>query len=354
MAEAHSPFDEANDYLLGWLTPAARRNFETRLATDVELRRRVRDLQEGVLALALAAPPRAVPCDAWSNIEAAVVRPAQINFIFPFLRLNWLTSGLALAVCLAVGFFVHALWFAPEIFLVAQHSDAVITNLILPPPGAETIPLVASQESNVPESVVLETNKPVVVARAAGAPSPTPSASQNVSRGQQPLAPAKNAGRGQPRLSAPMLRAVLLAVARQMGGAAGNPPSSETSQPVDFVDLPGGGSGSTIALNEAAGNPLAPPLDFSALPPDVGNEIPMFAMGNDLVSTIDPATLPAAAGPVSVWAMAPDGLQSMIGTVGLGGNPTVITINNANTSAGFQYFIIIGGTNLLGRFPVPQ
>jgi hypothetical protein len=358
MAEPISPFDEANDYLLGRLTPDARRNFEARLATDAELRRLVRDLEEGVLALALSAPQVPVPKDAWTNIAAAIAPVLPRENIFSFARLNWLTGGLAVAVFLAAVFGIQSLWLksaGPEKNFIAQNSGPVESSPTNSSPAPENIPQLAVENLSVSnsESVATAPGKKLETA-SARVVNPLPAVANAASAVREPLRSASgdSSVRRAARLSAPMQRAVLVALARQLGltndtiAAAQNPP------PVDFVDLP------NVALNgspTAALTPLEnfPPVDLTTLSPNAGGDLPMFTADNNLVVTIDPATLPADAGPVTVWELDADGNQNLIGNFNLGANPTVVTITNADLSGALQYFVLIGGTNVLGRFPQP-
>ena len=355
MAEPQTPPDEVNDYLLGRLTPAARRRFEARLAGDAALRQSVRELAEGLVALALAAPPMKAPSAAWANIAAAVGRPAQKNSPLAFWKFNWLTGGLAFAGCLAFAFLIHALWFQPG----RPETKSVTANS-----GGNTSVMPATETALV--SVESATNKFNTAAHT-GKNSPTNSlggaaelfaVSESVPKVESSAALRLTSlggavAHGRARLSPKMQRAVLLAVARQIGWQAETSPvvdagaNSNGGAQVDFVDLTDASASPSLAL---AGLTDLPP-NFSALKIDPANEVPIVAWGSDLLVTLDPATLPPDAGPVSVWALDGDGNQGLIGTVNLGSNPTVITIRGADTSGRVTYFVTVGGTNIFGQFP---
>ena len=64
MPDLHSPENEAARYVLGELTAAERREFETRLAQSAELRVLVRELEEGAVALSMVSPRRRPPQEA--------------------------------------------------------------------------------------------------------------------------------------------------------------------------------------------------------------------------------------------------------------------------------------------------
>lgn len=355
MAEPHLPPAEVADYLLGRLTPAARRRFEARLADDAALRQSVRELEEGLVALALAAPQLKAPSAAWANIEAAIARPSR-NFIRPpFWKFNWLTGGLAFAVCLTFAFFIHALWFQTgrlENKSGAANSGGKTTVVLALEPGrAGTLPATDNFTSVAHTGGKPPTNSPVagkeLFSSTASAPNVGSSTALRLS------APGGAVAHGRSRLSPKMQQAVLLAVARQIGwkaetsSASASGANSDGEMQVDFVDLPDLAAAPVLAL---AGLADLPP-DFAALRMDPINEVPMVAWGSDLFVTLDPATLPADAGPVSVWAMDGDGNQRLIGTVNLGTNPAVITIRDVNTSGWVTYFVTVGGTNIFGQYP---
>ena len=74
MTDHPLPEDDSARYVLGELTSAQRREFEARMAQSVDLRALVRELEEGMVALSMASPPRRAPQEVWTRIEKAMDR----------------------------------------------------------------------------------------------------------------------------------------------------------------------------------------------------------------------------------------------------------------------------------------
>ncbi len=384
--------DQVMDYLLGQLTPAARRQFEARLESDAALREYVRELEQGVLALGMTAPSRDVPPEAWARIEAAVARQVRRETWLPFLRPGWLTGGWAVASLAVVALIAQWFWF---------HSSAGI------PPSPAANPVVAShlqikpaqpEETQVTPSPALTTSLPVEtpaesaqtaelrqkVARleaqlarlSQSVTQPPPAAVAAPARGLQ-LLPPVGVPRGTANLSPQLQQAVLLAVARKMGWTL-NPPASDAgtgasqdnAPAVDFVDLNAPTNAAAGALpTVTVSAPISTTTDsfaFAAAPPvsstpaettanpvtsninGYGGSVPMLAWGNQIMAAIDPGTLPTNSGPVTVWQMDGYGNGQIIGTVALGSNPTVV---NFSSDPSQSYLVTMGGTNIIGQFP---
>src|SRR5215475_11937904 len=98
MPDFHSTEDEATLYVLGELTAAERAEFEARMAKSVELRQMVRELEEGVGALATGLPRRRPPSEIWSGIEKAVSRQRKPDV--SWWRVFWRNGWAAAVVCL--------------------------------------------------------------------------------------------------------------------------------------------------------------------------------------------------------------------------------------------------------------
>lgn len=362
MAEPVSPTDEVNDYLLGRLTPAARRKFEARLEQDAELRREVRALEEGVLALAMSAPRREPPRTAWLLVEAAVARSARWNGGLPFWKMKWLANGWAMAGCLAAAFFIHAFWFrpaAPPLPPLSSVAANTVETKINPVAGAEQKIIFTSvdEAGQVPKFFPgVKTNLPAA-ARVAQMQLPSQTA-VGPKQGLELVSLAASARSGRTRLSREMRQAILLAVARQLGWSRSGEVAAD-ERPVDFVDLPNSDQTDTLPTFAAAdpaglADVISPanfaPLVDAGLPADL---IPILAWDGNVFAAIDPSTLPAGSRTLSVWSVDGGGNTNFLGAVALGGNPTILNINNADTTGGMHYYLTVGGTNIIGQYPPP-
>jgi anti-sigma-K factor RskA len=69
MAEIDPIEEKALPYVLDELSETEAREFERRMEGSAELAERVRELEEGAAAVALACPPKRLPKQIWNNIE---------------------------------------------------------------------------------------------------------------------------------------------------------------------------------------------------------------------------------------------------------------------------------------------
>jgi hypothetical protein len=108
MSDFESITDKATDYVLDELPPAERDEFETLLEQSPELRAHVRDLEEGALALATAAPAALPPKNAWTEIQRVIARDQSRqrarNIVTAIFKNGWAAA----AACL-VGWLIYAL-----------------------------------------------------------------------------------------------------------------------------------------------------------------------------------------------------------------------------------------------------
>ncbi len=124
MIDSSLPEGEWDDYPLGQTSGSERRRFETRLATDPGLRTLARELEEGMLALALSAPQRPAPPQAWHNIQAAI-NPRQNWNLWLFLAgLKWAARGRIAAACLTTVCILHFVSPQPATTRVAEAAPA--------------------------------------------------------------------------------------------------------------------------------------------------------------------------------------------------------------------------------------
>jgi hypothetical protein len=378
MAEPNSPPDEASDYLLGRLAPAARRAFETRLAQDAGLRQLVCELEKGLLALALTAPQLAPPREAWTHIEAAVAGRPLAKIWRSFFQLKRLVNGWAVAGCLALALLIHIFWFHPPtrgpgssaLNSGENKTGGIVASARTPAP----VPGPATRNpSGTPAVSVGQTSLTAVVQPHGGRTNLVLPDQNNLAAGVGPPVLKPQAGdeetaalnelkgilfddaQADPnhaRLSPRMQQAVLQAVALEMGATpdASTPVGGEL---VDFVEVPNS-TFPVVTPTPTFTDSAAAPVDLAALPVDANSSLPMFAWDNNIFVPVDPSTLPAGSGPVTVWLVDGEGNQSILGIVYLGSNPTIININHANTSGSWHYYVTIGGTNILGQFPPRQ
>src|SRR5687767_5906238 len=97
--------EKASLYVMGELSEADRRDFESQMLHSPELQQLVRDLEEGAVAVALACPPRRPPPFLGRAIEQAIEEDRRK--IIPIFTAQTLRNAgwAAAAACLAVWFF---------------------------------------------------------------------------------------------------------------------------------------------------------------------------------------------------------------------------------------------------------
>jgi len=100
---------------------------------------------------------------------------------------------------------------------------------------------------------------------------------------------------------------------------------------MDYVEFPNPiAAASTGPVQLSFGNGATPAGAMSAvvapstLSGGPSESVSMFPSGNDLVVAIDPATLPANIGPITIWVEDIGGIPIVVGTVNPGVNPMVI------------------------------
>jgi len=110
MPDIHILEDAATLYVLGGLTDAERRAFEAQLAQSAELRALVRELEEGAVALTLAAPRRRPPQQVWQRIEKVVAQEMKRKIVAPPFWSGWWKNGWAAAAACFAGWLFYAIW----------------------------------------------------------------------------------------------------------------------------------------------------------------------------------------------------------------------------------------------------
>lgn len=352
--------DDMEDYVLGQLTPAACRRFEARLKQDATLRRHIRELEEGALALAMSAPQFRPPPEVWTRIQATVAQKQHYGFLWPGLQLQWLRRGWLVAGGLAVAFFIH---------LAAVHVSAPVRNPVTPGKtgnqmdGTAVVALPEGTQfaglgnSNVVNSVAA--TKGVPASASASGQTGNYSPVENRAWSEEAAATLRDAENSRAWHPSPRLqRALLMTRAHQMGLTNSSGLQAQTDVPaqvqVEYMEMPNpmefaALEPATLVLGSGFASSTAEP---TVSLPDPSETIFMFASGNNLVVAIDPAMLPANSGPVTIWVEDADGNQAVVGTVNPSVNPIVINILNADLGLNYLYMVTTGGTNVLGHFPL--
>ena len=384
--------DRALGYVLGELTAEQRAAFEQELDASLELRACVAELQSGTEALARAVPPQPLPTGLWKDIEAAVAMERRV-VVMPFhRRKTWL--GWAAAACVAGGLFF---WLGPS------RTNRPIAETPRPAPQDRAIATAPSSlPATVPNLPPAPTNPPSAPSLLSGAEPVTPDTlnrrlaalEERVTTLSQSLTqrPANvvgldalrffhwpTSGLGANALSPEMQRALALAlvreIARQQPGGDGlngtRSNAEENGLGVDFVDLvPGPRGGSATNAQPQLRSQGESIRDEAQLGSSVGPE-PMvlqdtvaftgFLHDGRTVLILDPATLPSGYDSLHFTATSTSGQLTAIGTVEVGGNPLIVSVNfTPGTAVGDSLVVSVGssfqfgsGTVFIGVLPIP-
>ena len=345
---------EAEDYLLGRLTSAERRQFEARLEQLPELHAQVRELEEGLVVLALSAPPHTAPRAAWQNIEAAIARPARWNLWLPFTGLKWFANGWGVAAALAAVLMGHLLWPRPATSTTTLARNAPATNSVSGgwPQNSATV-AGARAATNTPAAVENEKKRPALAQIA----DPRVNFLQVRPSGSKEFSPPNlRTAAFKTNLSPSVRQTMLLAAARQMGldRRTSAAEADDRQQQVDFVDL------TTPAEVAPSGVNAGPMLASSEIPQDNnpnpnGAAVPMMSSPPYILALVDPGTLSPDMNPITIWRTGDDGSPAVFGVVPLGANPTVIALPGLAATPGRSIFFITAGTSnyIIGQFPPP-
>jgi len=393
MAEKLMPMDELEDYVFGRLKPAASHQLEKQLIHDPELREQARELEEGVLALAMTAPQLRPPPESWAKIQAGVARERQYRILWltlPYWPFHgWpLAGGLAMAVFLYIAA-VHVT--SPE--QMATRSNAVtkqINKKNTPPPLPEA-PRVAARESSKAVSNAVTSDKKMPRLTYIPAQNAVPVKNRaviNTATVQRPG--SMSASRQSAALQyAGMLELVTLALAEGTGSKSPSSPTnssatSETPGPQDFqvsqtsTNLPGprsSNSTNSAASQEQAKSANQIQVDYVQLPNpaeavflsplgwnmglgagwsttsasafsfSTSGLVSMYPHGDDLWMFA-----PGGIG-LMVWAEDTEGYPILLGNISSGTNPMVIYIQNAGIGMGVLYEVTATGTNIPATSP---
>jgi hypothetical protein len=318
----------AEDYLLGRLTRAERRQFEARLEQCAELRTQMRELEEGLVVLALAAPQCIAPRAAWKNIETAIARPAPWHGWLPWAGLKWFANSRGVAAGLTAVLIVHLLWQRPATPSTTSALEAAAKNCLrTSPPQYSSAAAVTRVETGTPP--VFQTDKSR--RKTTGFENPTP-------RFPQPQPPG-------PKQTAPIAAATL----ETDGGW----------QQVDFVDLT---TPADASLSGLAAVPMGPTLAAGEMPPHnnldptgdagsantvAGSAVPLMSSPPYVFALLDPGVLSPDMNPITFWQPGEGGLL-FPSVVPWGTNTTIVAL-----PADGRPIVITGGISnrIIGQFP---
>lgn len=346
MPDLHLPEDEAALYVLGGLSGEERREFEALLAQSEELCALVRELENGAVALAQAAPHRRPPKQVWQRIEKAVAQETKSTVKYPAFWFGWLRNGWAAAAMCLLGWLLYAFLVnrhASEIAATAipQHqaavpnSNPVRTQVVakpLPSPVANVqLKLLQTRAQEIGElrrKIAQMEMEATQLSRSLARQTAALSESNRIKFYQLVSASSASVDANVAPLSPGLQRALLMAIARELGwlpvesksdaqtgGGTGQTPVNIDG--VDFVDL-------RPNTNRVAYQPPVQPRAQSAATEPPGTSIPVFVAGDNLVVAVDSTVAPPDS---SVTFTVTDANQNEIsGTATLGENPMVVTI----------------------------
>ena len=409
MAELHLPEDDALRYVLGELTATEQTQFERRLTQSAELRALVRELQEGTVALSIAASRRRPPRDLWRQIQDRIASQAKWTWK---LRALWTGSRrqgwTAAAACLA-GWIGYALWVnwpgpsdAPttrvadvppshgptgagiseeKTALVSQHYTATNTSLQLLQARTQEIGTLRWQMSEL-------TNQLTQLSQAL-AQQEALLAEPGRFKFFQLIQPAggRNSATTTP-VSPELQRALLVAMGRELGWqTSGSPPEGSEEQEwwgnasppgrtnyagVDFVDLRAGSNTVATAGSPSQANlePSMPTEPASVSEPESAthpvtstepsvvasassNAVPGFTTGTNAVLAFDSSIVPTGS-LLTFWRTSGNGQFQTLGGAVLGTSPLAVLVPyNFSASAGGNLTVTAampnGASNVVGH-----
>ena len=386
MPDLYTPEDEAALYVLGELTAAERREFETRLAQYAELRALVRELEEGAVALSMASPRRRPPREAWTRIEKAVRGETRRKAVIPLFWAGWWRHGWAAAAACLVGWLLYALWphrpgpsdaspvpvvtgvnSQPRATLADTHQDN--TRNRTRQDNAENNAAFQLLQARTQEIGALRwqiaelTNRMAHLSQALTQQQALLSESSRLKFFQLSPPSAGSNGATTAPVSPGLQRALLLAMTRELGwtssGASSEVGGTESARTnhagVDFVDLRPGSNNvpASIGRSQVELEPAGAP-ESSALASASSNAIPGFVSGTSAVLAFDSSVVPTGSS-LTFWTATSWGQFQNLGTVVLGNYPMVVTMPFAVTTwEGGNVTVVAatanGPSNVIGQF----
>ncbi len=387
MPDSHLPEDEAARYVMGGFTAAERAEFETRLAQSAELRALVRELEEGTVALAMAAPRKSPPSQVWKNIEQAVAKETKRQK-FTALWFGWWRNGWAVAVlCLMAWLCVTIFSHITYNYHLATTTDSatnsqpqttvsdplpVATSTTVTPPQIQTA--VANQllqektrEAEALRWQVVELSNQMAHLSQSVTQQQALLAESNRIKFFQMTSEADGGATAAKPLSPALQQAMFMAMAKQLGWL---PPNTIAADPaskapgltasnqlnVDFVDLrpkTNAPSGASQLQNAEPQTQLAA-IDTPAAT-ETTTSVAAFTSGDDLVVAVDTNLAPTGT-QLTFYTGTAGQLYQWLGSATLQENPMVVTLSAA--SAGGMPLTMFSstsfGTTNVFRFNAPM
>jgi hypothetical protein len=379
MAEFDPVEEKAVLYVLGEMSAEESRDFEALMEESPELTERVRELEEGVVMVARACPPKRPPNEIWKNIERAIGKENTIVFGWEWFR----NKGWAAAAACVVGWFVYALAVnrGPTSRTQAldnaangsgrngvevandggKKTDAARVNVSRSGRDRDDE---ARREREMAAFESERLRKQVVELQAQMA-----LISQSLTQQQEllndparlkfmALAPVSN---GAPisatGISPQLQRALVLGMARELGWLGNSnmvqAPRQETSTSqrgatnvggVDFVDFrPSAATNGTTSVPSVQSSTAAAPVELAARSDSPGTAttepaastapglLPAFVAADHVSVALDDSIAPEGSR-VTVMAAAAGEVHQMIGEFTMSGNPTVVSFQTFNAA----------------------
>lgn len=362
--------DEAARYVMGELNDSERAGFETRMAESAELRAMVRELEEGMTALAQSAPRRQPPANVWRQIEREVARETGWRAMIGKLHDSWWGNGWAAAAACLAAWLLYAVWVnmrpaAPQTHTISDAESqlhALRTNSPLKEGNSPArLAQRGTASTNFAQSEPAGAESKLLRKQLADLKSQLAQMSLSLAQEQamlgesnrlkffQMAAGSNDGSANVAQLSPALQKAIFLAMARELGWlpaetSADNDPAAVvrtfTNQwNVDFVDFRPG-------ANNPPATPATTPAQNSGTDNSSGDQpapnpatstpgIPAFISGQNLILAIDNSI--AAKGSTLTFSTGttPE-TQVFQGTTTIGDNPMVVTIPLDNADAAFS------------------
>jgi len=391
MPDFSSSEEEAARYVLNEMNADERREFEVRLAQSADLRTLVSELEEGSVALTMASPQRRPPSHVWTRIEKAVTRSSRTELQIPTLWKRFWWSGWAAATACIIGWLLYAVWVNRPSSSNSLSEQTVSGINSQPGTSIADVPRektgnIASQDraSSNPVLEMLQARAQEVGAlrwQIAELTNQMTQFSQVLTNQQALLSESSRlkffqltpafAGSNaavSTQVSPELQRALLVAMARQLGWNTSAPPAAATGAPtesprvnqagVDFVDLRPASNNAPDSVNIPQVEPQPDKtLETASLVSSPSNAIPGFIAGTNAVLAFDSSVVAPGSSVTFLNSLSSTGASHALGTAVLGINPLVVTIPLVHSSYNGGNITVIGssafgGSNVLGQFSI--
>ncbi len=401
MADARPFEDEATLYVLGRMGEGERRAFEARLEQSSELRALVRELEGGTLALTLAQPQHEPPPQVWERIKTTIAEESDRKIVAVSVWPGLLRSGWAAAAACLVGWLLYEVWVSRSSERVKPATSLAETRPLestgVESPKGEAVTVPNPTATNLPNArppvntLVLIGETAALRRQVADLESQVALLSQALTQ-QQALLPGTNQfrllqltapGDSNPPREAPLpspalQRALLLALAREMGwvspaGIESRGVPHSLIPGVDFVALspPGKEQENGKLIRSGINTPVPTPEKQSDVgtPPDTTPSdsttpatspkpsIPVLIAGGNLYLAVDSSVVPPNTAQLTIWNSA-SGYPQAIGSFGVGSNPLLVGLPMWAVSGGVWSLTAGSGlptaVNTIGQFSDPN